>query len=478
MKGFRIIPILVLIACACEKNHPPVISGITCSPERRSAGTLFALKASASDEDGNALQYHWSADGGVFTDSVNKDQTSWKSPVDGDGKTFIIKVVVSDGKLETFLDYPVELSAPVFGHISGYTFFSNCTVPVPGVVVSMNGKSTVSDQSGYFELRDIPVGTYALKATKDEFSTTSLFFNILQSLTLKVTVSMNSILHSSKVFGIVKTEDNLPLGGATVSLLNPDNSESEVTTTTNSTGFYKLLYVPFGPRKIIVRKEQTEEFGFVEVIVDALVTGPEYPLDIELTHYFLTGMLWDSRDTHQYRYKIIGTQTWMVENLAYLPSVCPSSEGTDNTSQYYVYGYQGNSVLEAKFESNFTTYGVLYNWTAAQTACPRGWHLPSDVEWKIFENYLGPDAGFRLKSIFGWINQGNGDNSTEFNIVPAGLREESNGFTDLGNRAQFWSTTPLLGHGVWTRSLFADDHLIHRLSNTLKSGLSIRCMKN
>ncbi len=102
----------------------------------------------------------------------------------------------------------------------------------------------------------------------------------------------------------------------------------------------------------------------------------------------------DSRDGNVYKFVKIGTQTWMAENLAYLPSVVGSATGSETTPYYYVYGYDGTSVTAAKATSNYTTYGVLYNWPAAmggfsssssnpsgvQGVCPAGWHLPSEAE--------------------------------------------------------------------------------------------------
>ncbi|MBA7584634.1 hypothetical protein ES708_26591 [subsurface metagenome] len=79
----------------------------------------------------------------------------------------------------------------------------------------------------------------------------------------------------------------------------------------------------------------------------------------------------------------------MVENLAFLPRVGPSSLFSETDPHYYVYDYQGSHVSEAKLTSNYQTYGVLYNWPAALNACPTGWHLPSDEEWKQLEMYLG-----------------------------------------------------------------------------------------
>jgi uncharacterized protein (TIGR02145 family) len=34
-------------------------------------------------------------------------------------------------------------------------------------------------------------------------------------------------------------------------------------------------------------------------------------------------------------------------------------------------------------------YGRLYTYDEALVACPNGWHLPSDEEWKVFEIALG-----------------------------------------------------------------------------------------
>ena len=70
----------------------------------------------------------------------------------------------------------------------------------------------------------------------------------------------------------------------------------------------------------------------------------------------------------------------MAENLRYLPEI---GKG------YYVYDYQGDSVNEAKETQNYKNFGVLYNMSAAQNACPAGWHIPSDEEWKELERYLG-----------------------------------------------------------------------------------------
>lgn len=93
------------------------------------------------------------------------------------------------------------------------------------------------------------------------------------------------------------------------------------------------------------------------------------------------GTFTDSRDGKVYNIVTIGKQFWMAENLAYLPSVVDPGTGSYTEPYYSVYGYNGTDVAAAKATENYQTYGVLYNWPAAMTACPEGWHLPSDAEW-------------------------------------------------------------------------------------------------
>ena len=92
------------------------------------------------------------------------------------------------------------------------------------------------------------------------------------------------------------------------------------------------------------------------------------------------GYYTDPRDGYTYKTIKIGNQIWLAENLRYLPRI---------GNGYYVYDYHGNDVSEAKQTQNYKDFGVLYNMSAAQEACPVGWHIPSDFEWKELEQYIG-----------------------------------------------------------------------------------------
>ncbi|RPJ66194.1 MAG: hypothetical protein EHM20_17580 [Alphaproteobacteria bacterium] len=127
----------------------------------------------------------------------------------------------------------------------------------------------------------------------------------------------------------------------------------------------------------------------------------------------------DIRDGSVYKIVKIGNQIWMAENLRYLPSVNIPTTISDSESLYYVYGYNGVNTNEAKKNSNYLKYGVIYNWQAAQTACPDCWRLAYDIEWVEFNNY--DSAGYLMKSKQGWYGNGSGNDSLKFNALPGGF---------------------------------------------------------
>jgi uncharacterized protein (TIGR02145 family) len=187
-------------------------------------------------------------------------------------------------------------------------------------------------------------------------------------------------------------------------------------------------------------------------------------LAIALFCWGLTGLqaqiFTDTRDGHNYKWVKIGDQFWMAENLAYLPTVNPTYSESYTEPYYYVYDYGGTNVSEAKATSNFTTYGVLYNWPAimsgaassssnpsgVQGICPVGWHLPSDAEWTELTDFLGGDtiAGGKLKEstlqYWKWPNDG-AYNSTGFTALPGGSRVVGGAEDEIGYFGYWWSAT-------------------------------------
>ncbi|HPL05556.1 MAG TPA: fibrobacter succinogenes major paralogous domain-containing protein, partial [Bacteroidales bacterium] len=192
----------------------------------------------------------------------------------------------------------------------------------------------------------------------------------------------------------------------------------------------------------------------------------------------------DARDNNHYNAVKIGEQIWMAENLKYLPVVNDGIGGSSEDPYYYVYDYTSDNLEAAKATENYATYGVLYNWTSAQDACPAGWHLPSDAEWTILTNYLGGNtvnAGGKLKEAgtTHWAGSNTGaTNESGFTALPGGYRGHSGYFDNIRNYGIWWSSTELDTYNAWSRVLGYDSSSVERYNDYRESGFSIRCVRN
>lgn len=201
----------------------------------------------------------------------------------------------------------------------------------------------------------------------------------------------------------------------------------------------------------------------------------------------------DSRDGNIYKTVKIGKQIWMAENLKYLPNVIGPGTGSETEPYYYVYDYNGSSVTAAIETENYKTYGVLYNWSAATTACPKGWHLPSDAEWKVLEMHLGmtqqeadntawrgTDEGNKLKEAgtSHWEAPSEGTNSTGFTALPGGDRVGTGVFFDIGHIGFWWSATGSDAESAWIRSITYYLGSVDRHDYNKRQGFSVRCIKD
>ena len=234
--------------------------------------------------------------------------------------------------------------------------------------------------------------------------------------------------------------------------------------------------------------------------VDALLKRIEA---LEVANH-LRGTFIDERDGNQYKFVKIGNQTWMAENLKYLPSVTGSGNWSTTEPYYYVYGYNGTNVNEAKATVTYNTYGVLYNWPAAlngaspgnsnpsgvQGVCPAGWHLPGYTEWEKLVDYLGGDsiAGGILKETgtTHWSSPNTGaTNESGFTALPGGFYWNWGefGFYAAGSVSVWWSATwndnipehisiPNSENKVYISAYYSTDYVLPSW------GFSVRCVKD
>lgn len=135
------------------------------------------------------------------------------------------------------------------------------------------------------------------------------------------------------------------------------------------------------------------------------------------------GTLLDERDGKSYKTVKIGTQTWMAENLNYAT---------------------GNSFCYENADNNCIKHGRLYDWSTARTACPAGWHIPSNDEWQALVDGMGgfDDAGIRMKARSDWeyngTQTGNGSDDCGFSAFPSGSYSGTK-YWYLGFQTDWWS---------------------------------------
>jgi len=126
-----------------------------------------------------------------------------------------------------------------------------------------------------------------------------------------------------------------------------------------------------------------------------------------------------------YKTVIINGTTWMAENLAI------DVPGSKCYGEEWVYGDGKNGVLnttlpEDEIRTICRKYGRLYDWETANSACPDGWHLASNVEWYNLVDfakmtlYTGV-SGERLKSRGDWGSDNYGIDLFGFAALPGGI---------------------------------------------------------
>ena len=146
--------------------------------------------------------------------------------------------------------------------------------------------------------------------------------------------------------------------------------------------------------------------------------------------------------------------------------------------------------------SNYSTYGVLYNFVAANSACPDGWHLPSTQEWKSLEialgmtiqqadstSWRGTNEGSKLASnnllwTSGQLTQNAAFSSSGFNALPAGCENGSNSFASKQTSGFFWTSTISSSLYSYRRQITYNNSEISNSTGHNETGISVRCIKN
>jgi uncharacterized protein (TIGR02145 family) len=183
---------------------------------------------------------------------------------------------------------------------------------------------------------------------------------------------------------------------------------------------------------------------------------------------------------------VIGTQAWTTINLNVDKfrngDIIPEAKTDDeweaaNTNKTPAWSYYSNSV------DSGAIYSKLYNWYAVNDSrglAPTGWHIPSDAEWTTLTTYLGglSETGLKMKNTCGWIDGGNGSNTSGFAGLPSGFRGKSGTFHNIKYYGEWWSSTEDDTDYAYYRYLRSSNTNVGRSNYIKGSGLSVRCLRD
>ena len=227
-------------------------------------------------------------------------------------------------------------------------------------------------------------------------------------------------------------------------------------------------------------------------------------------------------DGNTYNVKKIGTQYWMTENMrtTKYPNGDPITKGCDAegcagwTADIALYSCPPNTDNNAEDCNAAFRYGenagagtgealgMLYQWSAAmdnpvdpaiegiQGICPEGWHIPTNAEQEILEEYLG-SADCRTTSDWECTPAGNkmktpdkcsvaGDSNcgiSGFNGLLTGYRYPNSNYDYRDTHTYLWSSTQS-GGNAWTRHLNSGYSDVYRSTHSKAYGFSVRCLKD
>ena len=203
-----------------------------------------------------------------------------------------------------------------------------------------------------------------------------------------------------------------------------------------------------------------------------------------------------------------GTQDWAIENA----EVVTYRDGTPILQ--VIDGTEWKNITKGAwcYYDNDPTKGKLYNWYAVmgihdddestpnKEFAPNGWHVPTDAEFYILEQYLITEGynwdgsytddkiGKSMASTTGWNNhneEGNigneqsSNNKSGFNAYPVGRRDPQyvGAFLADGVEAYFWCAQ---GTSFYkdTNQLTYSNHILYSNSDQMQNGFSVRFVRD
>jgi len=152
-------------------------------------------------------------------------------------------------------------------------------------------------------------------------------------------------------------------------------------------------------------------------------------------------------DSNVYKTVKIGNQIWMAENL----KVTHYNDGSPIDIKDTFYNDTGALMWYDFDKHNKDIYGGIYStYLTIEKVCPIGWHVSTDADWQLLQDYIGGGSAVGKLMETGtehWTEPNEyATNETGFTALPAGyfridypLPDTEEGFRGLGDETRFWS---------------------------------------
>lgn len=175
---------------------------------------------------------------------------------------------------------------------------------------------------------------------------------------------------------------------------------------------------------------------------------------------FLEGAFIDPRDGQRYKTIKIGKDEWMAQNLNY-----ETPQGS--------YCYEND-------EAHCTNTGRLYTWEMGKQACPPGWSLPNNKEWRSLGERYGGYYDFPSEKTVGDSKKAYHElrNPDVFAAQLGGYRAKDGGFEYLGRRGRYWSYDEFDDSDAWFYYVTKDKNRYGQDIGDKLNSRSCRCIKN
>jgi len=358
-----------------------------------------------------------------------------------------------------------------------------------GVCLSKNPLPTVSDNNYETEILNMTSQSVVRDHVFDNLDDNSTYY-------LRSFVRVNGELN---YLGVITITTTAPADAITLDATSITTTDAVLNGTVNPNNLSTTVTFEYGEttslgQSIPVGTYTGATVTPVTIKLNSLTPGKTYYFALKANNQAGTTMgsvmkIWmpsvKDYDGNYYHTIVIGTQTWLLENLnvthyndgTAIPNVTDASWKTITTPNY---SYYNND--KATYAS---TYGALYNQYAVATGklAPVGYHVPTSAEWDALFNYLGGSTcGGALKEAgyTHWAAPNVGaTNSSGFTALPAGLHGLTNDFTDINISAIFWAIDQRTSTDAWA-SYVESSHgnFMSNYSFFKQNQFSVRCLKN